>query len=226
VVILKDFGKGIGHSSRALAALPVQMSNALALGFHNAPRLYGDKTVRPAPQRITDFRSGLAAAGREFWLGLYDGVTGVVRIPYLEVHEEGLAGLPLGMAKGLGGLVLKPISGVLGLGAYPFKGAQKSLRRRVRDTEKTDRWIRRARIAQGQRDVQELRDNKQPTTPEGPHLPARQELDDIRDQALRQWTNYEKERMSEAREKEHRKMLLNRPQHAAVGRRGPGAEMQ
>ncbi|KAL2396210.1 Sterol 3-beta-glucosyltransferase UGT80B1 [Exophiala dermatitidis] len=166
VVILRDIGRGIGHSTRAIAVLPLQLWNALALGFHNAPRLYGDKTVRPSPGRIPGFRAGVKVAGKEFWLGLYDGFTGVVRIPYLEVHDEGIIGLPKGVAKGLGGLVLKPISGVLGLGAYPARGFHNSIRRRVRDTEKTDRWIRRARIAQGQREAEEIKES--PPQPQAP----------------------------------------------------------
>ena len=35
----------------------------LARGFHNAPKLYGDESVRPA-DKITDFQSGLKAAGK------------------------------------------------------------------------------------------------------------------------------------------------------------------
>ena len=107
VVIIKDVARGVGHSSRAIVTLPLQMWNAIAVGFHNAPRLYGDKTVRPSPQRITGFRTGFKAAGKEFWLGMYDGVCGVVRIPYQEVHENGVSELPVGVARGLGGLVLK-----------------------------------------------------------------------------------------------------------------------
>lgn len=36
---------------------------SLAKGFHNAPKLYGDSTVRQA-DKITDFQSGLKAAGK------------------------------------------------------------------------------------------------------------------------------------------------------------------
>jgi hypothetical protein len=35
----------------------------LARGFHNAPKLYGDDTVRPQ-ERVTDLQSGLKAAGK------------------------------------------------------------------------------------------------------------------------------------------------------------------
>ena len=44
---------------------PVDLAMALAQGFHNAPRLYGDDTVRK-PVRITGCHSGLWAAWSEF----------------------------------------------------------------------------------------------------------------------------------------------------------------
>ncbi|KAK5267296.1 hypothetical protein LTR99_006483 [Exophiala xenobiotica] len=210
VVVIKDIGKGIGHSAHAILALPFRMWNATTLGFHNAPRLYGDATVRPAPdKKITGLRSGMKAAVTECWLGLYDGVIGVVRLPILEVHDEGWKGLPKGCAKGFGGLVLKPIAGSLGLGAYTFKGIHHSIRRRVRDTEKTDRWIRRARIAQGQRDAAIVKGQKrmkdQPPNPSQQHS----EIDELRDHALRQWTTIEKDKVIEGRERERRNPLLN-----------------
>jgi hypothetical protein len=39
----------------------------LARGFHNAPKLYGDDTVRPQ-ERVTDLQSGLKAAGKASYL--------------------------------------------------------------------------------------------------------------------------------------------------------------
>lgn len=225
VVILKDVGKGIGQSSRAIAVLPLQMWNALALGFHNAPRLYGDRTVRPSPQRITGFRAGIQAASKEFWLGLYDGVTGLVRIPYQEVHDSGVAALPKGMAIGFGGLVLKPISGILGLGAYTAQGVHSSLRRRVKDTEKTERWIRRARITQGQRDVQELQKPAKKPAERPPGRPT-EELQEVRNHALRHWATYEKDKVSEARLKEHRASLLAHSHQGEHLKQPPRAQTQ
>merc|ERR1711939_138752 len=113
-----------------------------------------------------------------------------------------------GCAKGFGGLVLKPIAGSLGLGAYTFKGIHYSIRRRVRDTEKTDRWIRRARIAQGQRDAAIVKGQKR-LKDQPPYPSQHHEIDELRDYALRQWTTHEKNKVIEGREKEKRKPLLN-----------------
>ena len=68
-LIAKSTAVGLGHSAKALAAMPIDISNALSLGFRNAPRLYGDQTVRHPPHNITGVPSGLRAAGSEFFLG-------------------------------------------------------------------------------------------------------------------------------------------------------------
>ena len=44
--IAHDVGSGIGQSAGAIARAPMDLSLAVAQGFHNAPRLYGDTTVR------------------------------------------------------------------------------------------------------------------------------------------------------------------------------------
>jgi UDP:flavonoid glycosyltransferase YjiC (YdhE family) len=47
VAVVRDVGRGLGHSSKAIAALPFQMWNAVAIGFHNAPRLC--QSAHPGP---------------------------------------------------------------------------------------------------------------------------------------------------------------------------------
>ena len=42
---------------------PMDFTLGIARGFHNAPKLYGDDTVRPQ-EKVTDFKSGLQAAGK------------------------------------------------------------------------------------------------------------------------------------------------------------------
>lgn len=42
----QDVGSGLGRTAEALARMPMDLSLAVAQGFHNAPRLYGDTTVR------------------------------------------------------------------------------------------------------------------------------------------------------------------------------------
>ena len=56
-------GKGVGRIVGAGLKSPMDFTLGLARGFHNAPKLYGDESVRQA-DKITDFQSGLKAAGK------------------------------------------------------------------------------------------------------------------------------------------------------------------
>lgn len=56
-------GKGVGRIVGAGLKSPMDFTLSIARGFHNAPKLYGDDTVRQA-DKITDFQSGLKAAGK------------------------------------------------------------------------------------------------------------------------------------------------------------------
>lgn len=56
-------GKGVGRIVGAGLKSPMDFTLSLARGFHNAPKLYGDKSVRPQ-EKITGIQSGLRAAGK------------------------------------------------------------------------------------------------------------------------------------------------------------------
>jgi hypothetical protein len=62
--------KGISRVVGAGMKSPMDFTLGLARGFHNAPKLYGDDTVRPQ-ERVTGFQSGLRAAGKVCLLLLY-----------------------------------------------------------------------------------------------------------------------------------------------------------
>jgi len=75
-------------------------------------RLYGDDTVRPQ-EKVVDFSSGLKAAGKGFGYGFYDGISGLITQPIRGAEKEGTAGLIKGIGRGLAGVVLKPVAGML-----------------------------------------------------------------------------------------------------------------
>jgi UDP:flavonoid glycosyltransferase YjiC (YdhE family) len=179
ILIVKDVGRGVGHSAKALFRMPSRMFYAFQNGLRNSPKLYGDPTVRPEPYNITGFRSGCKVAGVEFYNGFYDGITGVVRLPQLAYKEEGASGLPLGIVKGVGGLVIKPVAGTLGLAAYTGKGYFVSLHHQFRDTGRTDRWIRRARKLQGGYDIQELKKQSDAKTAQEASGAQREEIETL-----------------------------------------------
>jgi hypothetical protein len=54
-------GKGVQRIVAAGMKSPMDFTLGIARGFHNAPKLYGDDTVRPSPN-VTDFQSGIKAA--------------------------------------------------------------------------------------------------------------------------------------------------------------------
>lgn len=147
-----EMTEGALKTAGAIASAPVDLSIALAQGFHNAPRLYGDDTVR-RPLRVTGIRSGLRAARSEFFYGIYDGWTGIVRLPIRGAKNGGgVVGFTKGVGMGLTGFVLKDIAALVGPIGYTLKGVKKQVERR----RQPSRLIRRARISQGQRELREL----------------------------------------------------------------------
>lgn len=149
--LAEDTGQGLAKTGEALAKAPMDLSLAIAQGFHNAPRLYGDDTVR-TPPRISGFHSGLRAAGSEFTFGIYDGVTGLVLQPYHGARKNGAVGFVQGVGKGIGGFVLKDLAAIFGPFGYTLKGVHKEL---IKSRQPTA-FIRRARVVQGARDARAL----------------------------------------------------------------------
>jgi hypothetical protein len=125
----------------------MDLSMAVAQGFHNAPRLYGDQTVRKTT-RITGMKSGLKAAGEEFMFGVYDGVTGIIAQPYTGARRDGAVGFFKGVGMGLTGFILKDLAAIIGPFGYTLKGIHKELGKKNQPTH----FIRKARIRQGHRD--------------------------------------------------------------------------
>ena len=97
-------------------------------------------------------KSGLKAAGEEFVLGIYDGVTGLVVQPYTGARDGGPTGFVKGVGMGLTGFVLKDLSAIIGPFGYTFKGVHKELLKGRQPTK----FIRKARILEGQRDLAAL----------------------------------------------------------------------
>ncbi|GIJ88129.1 hypothetical protein Asppvi_007046 [Aspergillus pseudoviridinutans] len=89
---------------------PMEISLTLSRGFHNAPLVFHDNTVRDTP-RVTGMRTGLKAAGKELTFGVYDGVTGLVTLPRRGLKDSGAKGLIRGVGNGVGGLLSKPLAG-------------------------------------------------------------------------------------------------------------------
>ncbi|KAF2635712.1 UDP-Glycosyltransferase/glycogen phosphorylase [Massarina eburnea CBS 473.64] len=142
---------GFHKTFSAIIKSPMSFSLALTQGFHNAPRLYGDETVR-RPPRVTGFHSGLRAGRDELIYGVRDGVSGLWMQPYRGAKNHGILGFVRGVGYGVGGLVLKDIAAFFGPGAYFLKGLDEECRKKNQPTA----FLRRSRIMQGHCEVGEL----------------------------------------------------------------------
>ena len=138
--------RAIGRIATAGMKSPLDFTMGLAKGFHNAPKLYGDDTVRPS-EKITGLGSGIKAAAKEFHYGFFDGITGLATQPIAGAQKEGAAGFFKGAAKGIGGLILKPAAGIWGLPGYTFKGIYAEIQKHFGHS--VQNYIIAARTAQG-----------------------------------------------------------------------------
>ncbi|KAL1797559.1 hypothetical protein ACET3X_004165 [Alternaria dauci] len=153
---------GFRKTGHAIAKLPMNLTLAITQGFHNAPRLYGDETVR-RPPRVTGFHSGTRAGRDELVFGVMDGVSGLVTQPYNGAKKDGVMGAVRGVGFGIGGFVLKDIAALFGPLAYTMKGLDAEYMKRYQPTS----YLRRARIAEGQKELAMLESKAQvPVIPE------------------------------------------------------------
>lgn len=160
--LAEEVGDAFLESGGALASLPLDLGLAIGQGFHNAPRLYGDASVRK-PIRITGMHSGTKAARNELMYGVYDGWTGLVTQPLhgwqdAKTKHGKLTGLGMGFARGVGGFVLKDISAIISPPFLLAQGVRKEVTKRIGGPG-TSAFIRRAHIIAGQKDMQALRDS-------------------------------------------------------------------
>jgi hypothetical protein len=110
----------------AIKGAAADIPYAIAEGLRTMPRYYHDK-VRDHGS-VVDIQSGAIVAGKTFAWGLYDGLSGVVTLPYAGAKKEGYVGAAKGFGKGIASLVTKSGAGVVGVVAYPSMGIAKSLR--------------------------------------------------------------------------------------------------
>lgn len=146
-----DTSKGVARIVEAGVKTPMNFCLGLARGLRNTPLLYNDDTVRPQ-ERVTDLSSGLKVAGKEFGLGLYDGISGLVMQPLKGAQKEGAVGAVKGFGKGIGGLFLKPAAGAWSIPAYAMQGVNAEFRNRF--SKSWQNYIITSRLAQGKEDLE------------------------------------------------------------------------
>ncbi|KAF2668161.1 UDP-Glycosyltransferase/glycogen phosphorylase [Microthyrium microscopicum] len=152
-------GKGISKIIGAGLKAPLDFTMAVSKGFHNVPGLYGEE-VRQV-DRVTGVKSGLRTAGKEFGVGLFDGITGLITQPMQGAKKEGGAGFIKGIGRGLAGIVVKPSAAAYALPAYAMMGVYKEIQKRL--GENVGSYIIAARVAQGYADFLVTDENEKRT---------------------------------------------------------------
>ncbi|TEA14433.1 Sterol 3-beta-glucosyltransferase UGT80B1 [Colletotrichum sidae] len=145
-------GTSVGRIVTTGVKTPMNVCLGLARGFRNAPRLYGDETIRPQ-EKVTDFSSGIKIASKEFAFGMADGIGGLITQPLKGAEKEGGMGLIKGFGKGIGGLIFKPASAVWSIPAYTMQGVHATLRNAFATSSQN--YIIASRMKQGQQDLAE-----------------------------------------------------------------------
>ncbi|KAJ5812656.1 hypothetical protein N7474_008957 [Penicillium riverlandense] len=111
--------KGMSRASSSLVRAPIHVGVAFTQGLHNAPKIWGDRTVRPL-ETFSDFPSGVKAGGKEMCFGSYDGVTSLGTHLVSGRHNvlKGLSGLGFDILSFLS----KATSGLSAIITYPLGG--------------------------------------------------------------------------------------------------------
>ncbi|KAF1923701.1 glycosyltransferase family 1 protein [Didymella exigua CBS 183.55] len=115
-----DTGKGLARIVGAGFKSPMDFSLNVAKGFHNVPKLYGGE-VRKV-DNVTDFKSGITTAAKQFGFGLYDGITGIVTDPYKGAKKEGGVGFVKGVGRGIFSVPFRVMGGAWAVPGYAMKG--------------------------------------------------------------------------------------------------------
>lgn len=125
-------GFGMGKIIGSIIKFPVLLTLGLSHGFHRVPMLYHDPAVRPIP-RVTGFHSGLRGGGTVFAMSMFDAISGIVMLPYLNSRGRNasgkIEGVLTGFLQALAGLIVRPLEGAFALPGYPLAGVGKEVQK-------------------------------------------------------------------------------------------------
>ncbi|KDQ59788.1 glycosyltransferase family 1 protein [Jaapia argillacea MUCL 33604] len=148
-IFLSNPAKGVVDTTVAIPRGIFNIVTSVHEGIQNAPKLYGSK-VRESG-KVTDFKSGVKEAGKGFFYGYYDGITGLVREPVEGARTGGFLGAIKGSARSFVNATVKPAGGALSLVALPLQGTLMSLQGAL--GHGPDRQRMETRVAEGQTEL-------------------------------------------------------------------------
>ncbi|KAG7148774.1 hypothetical protein HYQ46_002344 [Verticillium longisporum] len=164
--VTRATGRYVANLTKIGLKAPVAMMYNIANGCHNYPS-YGNFGVPVRPRDpITGFGTGLKAAGKGFYLSVWDAFSGVVVLPYRGAKEGGAIGTVKGIYQGGRGFTYNLASALFAVPGYSMKGIEKEYSRHHLTKMKAEIIL--IRIRQG---IEEFRESTQ----------------EERDEAVAQW---------------------------------------
>ncbi|XP_064596162.1 intermembrane lipid transfer protein VPS13C-like isoform X2 [Liolophura sinensis] len=117
------FGHAVGGAAGAASRITGTLGKGIAvLTFDDD---YQKKRRQQLNKRPANAREGFARGGKGLIMGVFDGVTGIVRKPMEGAKQEGVGGFFKGMGKGLVGVVTRPTSGVIDFASTSLDGIKR-----------------------------------------------------------------------------------------------------
>ncbi|BFZ25790.1 hypothetical protein BsWGS_28827 [Bradybaena similaris] len=117
------FGHAVGGAAGAVSRITGTLGKGLAALTLDDD--YQKKRREQLNKRPATAREGFARGGKGLVMGVFDGVTGIVRKPVEGAKQEGVAGFFKGMGKGLVGVVTRPTSGVVDFASSSLEGIRR-----------------------------------------------------------------------------------------------------
>ncbi|CRK36045.1 hypothetical protein BN1708_006903 [Verticillium longisporum] len=154
--VTRATGRYVANLTKIGLKAPVAMMYNIANGCHNYPS-YGNFGVPVRPRDpITGFGIGLKAAGKGFYLSVWDAFSGVVVLPYRGAKDGGAVGTLKGIYQGGRGFTYNLASALFALPGYSMKGIEKEYSRHHLTKLKAEIFL--IRIRQG---IEEFRESTQ-----------------------------------------------------------------
>ncbi|WAR29705.1 VPS13-like protein, partial [Mya arenaria] len=117
------FGHAVGGAAGAVSRITGTLGKGIAALTLDDD--YQKKRREALNKRPANVGEGFARGGKGLVMGVFDGVTGIVRKPIEGAKKEGVEGFFKGVGKGLVGVVTRPTSGVIDFASSSFEGIKR-----------------------------------------------------------------------------------------------------
>ncbi|KAL9658375.1 hypothetical protein ABK040_015695 [Willaertia magna] len=119
--LLKNSVHGIGNFASKITG---NVGNSLA--FLTFDKEYNQQRDKHSTQKPKDIKEGITSGAKSLFRGFVGGATGIVTQPIKGFQEESVGGLIKGVGKGIIGIPLKPVGGIIDLATRTVEGISNS----------------------------------------------------------------------------------------------------